>query len=143
MELKVKRFEELTLDELYDILSARIEIFTVEQNCVYNDLDGIDKRSYHVFLSDEGKILAYLRVFELDENTAKIGRVITTVRGKGYGEKVLKEGIRTAFETMGKSEILVHSQSYCTGFYAKCGFEIFGEEFLEETIPHRYMRLTK
>lgn len=143
MELKVKRFEELTLDELYDILNARIEIFTVEQYCVYNDLDGIDKRSYHVFLSDEGKILAYLRVFELDENTAKIGRVITTVRKMGYGETVLKEGIRTAFETMGKSEILVHSQSYCTGFYAKCGFEIFGEEFLEETIPHRYMRLTK
>ncbi|MDO4847948.1 MAG: GNAT family N-acetyltransferase [Clostridiaceae bacterium] len=143
MEMRVKKFYELTLDELYEIIKERMEVFCVEQNIPYQDLDEVDKDAYHVFLWESGKILGYLRVYSLDEKTAKIGRVITTVRGKGYGEAVLKQGIKTAFETMGKDEIIIHSQSYCTGFYAKCGFEVYGEEFLEEQILHRYMRLKK
>ena len=143
MELTVKRYEELSLDELYEIIRVRLEVFVTEQKCIYNDLDGIDKRAYHVFLHEDGKILAYLRVFELDNCSAKIGRVLTTVRGKGYGETVLRRGIEVAFETMGKDGIEIHSQSYATGFYAKCGFEIYGEEFLEDGMLHRYMRLEK
>lgn len=143
MEMRVKKFYELTLDELYEIIKERMEVFCVEQNIPYQDLDEVDKEAYHVFLWENGKILAYLRVYSLDDKTAKIGRVITTVRKKGYGEQILIEGIRVAFEEMDKEEIIVHSQSYCTGFYAKCGFEIYGEEFVEEQILHRYMRLRK
>lgn len=143
MEMRVKKFCELTLDELYEIIKERMEVFCVEQNIPYQDLDEVDKEAYHVFLWENGKILAYLRVYSLDDKTAKIGRVITTVRKKGYGEQVLREGIRVAFEEMDKEEIIIHSQSYCTGFYAKCGFEIYGEEFVEEQILHRYMRLRK
>lgn len=143
MEMRVKKFYELTLDELYEIIKERMEVFCVEQNIPYQDLDEVDKEAYHVFLWENGKILAYLRVYSLDDKTAKIGRVITTVRKKGYGEQILLEGIRVAFEEMDKEEIIVHSQSYCTGFYAKCGFEIYGEEFVEEQILHRYMRLRK
>lgn len=143
MELNVKRFYELSLDELYEIIKQRIQVFCVEQNIPYQDLDEVDKQAYHVFLSENGGILAYLRVYSLDERTAKIGRVITTVRGKGYGKTVLREGVRVAFDEMEKDEIIIHSQSYCTGFYAKCGFEIYGDEFTEEQILHRYMRLRK
>ena len=124
MEMRVKKFYELTLDELYEIIKERMEVFCVEQNIPYQDLDEDDKDAYHVFLWENGKILGYLRVYSLDEKTAKIGRVITTVRGKGYGEAVLREGIKPAFQTMGKDEIIIHAQSYWTGFYAKCGFEI-------------------
>ena len=143
MEMRVKKFYELTLDELYEIIKERMEVFCVEQNIPYQDLDEVDKEAYHVFLWENGNILAYLRVYSLDDKTAKIGRVITTVRKKGYGEQILIEGIRVAFEEMDKEEIIIHSQSYCTGFYAKCGFEIYGEEFVEEQILHRYMRLRK
>lgn len=143
MEMTVKKYDELTLDELYEIIRVRLEVFVTEQKCIYNDLDGVDKDAYHVFLIENGTILGYLRVYELDENTAKIGRVLTTVRSKGYGEAVVRKGIEVAFGEMGKSEIKIHSQTYATGFYEKCGFEIYGEEFLEENIPHRYMSLKK
>lgn len=141
MEMTVKKYDELTLDELYEIIRVRLEVFVTEQECIYNDLDGVDKQAYHIFLHENGNIFGYLRVYEVSEKSAKIGRVLTTVRGEGYGERVVKEGIKVAFETMGKDEILIHSQSYAVGFYEKCGFEVFGEEFLEENIPHRYMKL--
>ncbi len=143
MKLTVKKYDGLTLDELYEIVRVRLEVFVTEQKCIYNDLDFVDKQAYHVFLIEDGRIYGYLRVYSLDAKTAKIGRVLSTVRGEGYGGQVLSAGIETAFETMGKEEIIIHSQSYATGFYEKYGFEIYGEEFLEENIPHRYMRLRK
>ena len=79
---------------------------------------------------------AYLRVFEKDAATAHIGRVLTLQRGKGYGREVLRAGIKAARETMGKSRIYLEAQTYAVPFYEKEGFESYGEEFLEDGIPH-------
>ena len=91
MKLVTKYFNELTTTELYEILKARSEIFVVEQNCVYQDLDDIDYRSLHMFYESKGKVIAYLRAFEKDSasGTVPMGRVLTTTHGIGLGGKLL------------------------------------------------------
>ena len=100
METVVKHFSELTLDELYEILKLRAAVFVVEQNCAYQDLDEVDKDAYHVYIKDEGKLLAYLRVVDknkrLDE--VSVGRVISLKRRIGLGSKLLQIGLQTAKE---------------------------------------------
>lgn len=138
MELTVKKFDELTTNELYEILKARAEVFVVEQSCIYNDLDGNDRYSYHVFLHDENGIAAYLRVIKAgiyDENV-RIGRVITTRRGKGLGSKVLEAGLRVAKDKLSASEVVISAQTHAIGFYEKSNFKIISEEYLEDGIPH-------
>ncbi len=141
MELVVKTFEELNTHELYEILRVRAAIFVVEQECVYQDLDGIDLRSVHAFLRDAGGIHACLRVFEKDENTAQMGRMLTVERGCGLGGQLLKEGIRIARDVLKKGSLYIEAQCYATGFYEREGFRVTSEEFLEDGIPHVEMRL--
>jgi len=90
---KAKTFQELTTRELYEILKARAEIFVVEQNCVYQDLDNKDYESLHVFYEEDGKVTAYLRAFYRDDRIVQIGRALTLQHGTGLGGKLLKEGI--------------------------------------------------
>ncbi len=142
MKITVKKFDELTNREILKIIKARIDIFVIEQNCHYQDIDGIDERAIHVFSEDEnGELKAYLRIYDYDENTAKIGRVLTTERGKGYGAEILKAGIEAVKKYMNKSAIYIESQSYATGFYEKEGFRIISDEFLDVGIPHKGMLL--
>ena len=95
MNFVCKSFQELTKIELYEILKVRAQIFVVEQNCVYQDLDDLDYRSFHLFYEMEGKIQAYLRVFEKDSyrKIVQIGRVLTVTHGKGFGGKLLQQAI--------------------------------------------------
>lgn len=93
MEMKSKFFPELTTRELYEILKARAEIFVVEQNCVYQDLDDMDYQSLHVFFEEDGAVTAYLRAYEKGDNTVQMGRVLTRRHGTGLGGKLLREGI--------------------------------------------------
>ena len=142
MKITVKSFDELTNREILKIIKARIDIFVIEQNCHYQDIDGIDERAYHAFMEDENGVLkAYLRFYDYDENTAKIGRVLTTERGKGYGSQILEAGIEAVKKYTDKSAIYVESQSYATGFYEKAGFKIISDEFLDVGIPHKGMIL--
>ena len=141
MELVVKAFGELNTAQLYEILRVRSAVFVVEQECVYQDLDGIDQRAVHAFLQDEGGIRAYLRVFEKDARTAQMGRMLTTVRGTGLGGQLLKEGIRIARDVLKKDALYIEAQCYAAGFYAREGFEVASEEFLEDGIPHVQMIL--
>lgn len=144
MKLITKYFHQLTTTELYEILKARSEIFVVEQNCIYQDLDDIDYRSLHIFYESEGKVIAYLRAFEKD-SAAKIiqmGRVLTLTHGTGLGGKLLKEGISQIKEKLNPSSIYIEAQCYATGFYEKEGFVISSDEFLEDGIPHVEMILT-
>lgn len=138
MELIIKRYSELELNELYEILKARAAVFVVEQNCIYQDLDGIDDRAYHVFLRDGDGIAAYLRVVDAGVLYDKvcIGRVITLRRGVGLGARIIKEGLAVAKNRLGADEVIVGAQSYAIGFYEKCGFEVISEEYLDEGIPH-------
>ncbi len=94
MTFEAKYFEELTTIELYEILKTRSEIFVVEQNCVYQDLDDKDYESLHVFSKEGKRINAYLRVFYKEEHVAQIGRVVTLHHGTGLGGQLLREGIR-------------------------------------------------
>ncbi len=143
MQLKVKTFDELTNKELYNILKLRSEVFVVEQKCNYVDMDDIDINSLHVFFAEDDRILAYLRVFMLNncDNAAKIGRVISSQRRSGMGSKLLREGIIAAKDILGANKLIVDAQSYVKSFYEKAGFIQVSEEFLEVNIPHIKMEL--
>ena len=143
MKLTTKYFHELTTTELYEILKARVEIFVVEQNCIYQDLDDIDYQSLHIFYEDNGKVIAYLRAFEKDSETGivQMGRVLTLTHGTGLGGKLLKEGLSQVKEKMNPSSIYIEAQCYATGFYEREGFVISSAEFLEDGIPHVEMIL--
>lgn len=145
MELVIKRFEELTVDELYELLKLRVDIFVVEQNCPYHELDGADKEAYHVFLRDEEGIEAYLRVIPagaLFEETA-IGRVAARKRRCGLATRALEAGIKVAEEKLGAKKIKIEAQTYARSLYEKAGFKQTGEEFLEDGIPHIEMTRTR
>ena len=143
MKLKAKYFNELTTTELYEILKSRNEIFVVEQNCIYQDLDDIDYRSLHIFYESSGRIMAYLRAFEKDSatKTIQMGRVLTLTHGTDLGGQLLKEGILQIKEKMNPSSIYIEAQCYATGFYEREGFVISSNEFLEDGIPHVEMIL--
>ena len=139
----VKYFNELTTTELYEILKSRAEIFVVEQNCIYQDLDDKDYHSLHIFYESEGKVVAYLRAFIKDSvtNLVQIGRVLTLTHGIGLGGKLLKESISIIQKEMNPSSIYIEAQCYATGFYEREGFVISSDEFLEDGIPHVEMIL--
>lgn len=143
MELVIKKFEELSLNELYDILKLRVDVFVVEQECPYPEIDDKDRDAYHIWLRDEDGIAAYLRVLDkgVSFDDAAIGRVISARRRKGYGTIVLKEGIRVAKEKFCADRITIEAQVYARKFYENVGFRKVSEEFLEDGIPHIVMTL--
>ena len=143
MNLVTKFFQELSTTELYELLKSRAEIFVVEQNCVYQDLDDKDYHSLHIFYEEQGKVLAYLRAFEKDASTktVQMGRVLTLTHGTGLGRTLLKEGIKQIKEKFNPSSIYIEAQCYATGFYEREGFVICSDEFLEDGIPHVEMIL--
>lgn len=143
MELCVKRFDQLTLDELYDIMELRVAVFVVEQTCPYPEIDGRDRGAYHVFLRDEAGIQAYLRVLDRGVSfpEVSIGRVIAVKRRQGLGTEILRAGIRTAVEKFGADAIRIEAQTYARSLYEKQGFRQVSEEFLEDGIPHIQMLL--
>ena len=143
MDLTVKRFDELSTDELYEILRLREAVFVVEQACAYQDIDGKDRGAIHAWLSDGDGIAAYLRVLDrgvYDEEVA-IGRVISLRRRQGYASALLREGIGIARESFSASVISVEAQVYARSLYEKLGFRQASEEFLEDGIPHIRMLL--
>lgn len=143
MQLVVKSFEELSLEELYEILKIRIAVFVVEQNCPYQEIDDKDKRSFHLYLKDEKGILAYCRVVEAEVSykEVSIGRVISVRRNCGLGEMIVKEGIRIAQEKLQAKAIRIGAQVYAKGFYQKFGFKQVSQQYLEDGIWHIEMLL--
>ena len=143
METIIKLYKDLTIDELYEILKLRSIVFVVEQNCIYQDLDDIDKTSYHIFMKEKDKpeIKVYLRVFEKDKDTAQIGRVVTAQdkRRKGYASELIKKGIDIVKNELKKNKVYLEGQVYASKLYEKLGFKIISDEFLEDGIPHYKM----
>lgn len=137
-EIICKRFHELTLDELYMILKSRSEIFIVEQDCVYLDLDDMDQDAIHLWMNVDGRMVAYARVLKagtyLDE--IAIGRVITRERGKGYGLEIFRKAISVAEEKLGARKIKIRSQCQAEKFYLKSNFRRCGEPFMYEGLMH-------
>lgn len=142
--LHKKLFRELTVDELYELLRVRAEVFVVEQDCVYQDLDGDDQVSVHLWLTDGGKVVALCRVCPagMHMEEVSIGRVITTERGKGYGKRIMLEGIKVAQEHFNAKRIDIEAQEYARGFYEQVGFRQSSEPFMLDGIPHIRMTWT-
>ena len=143
METFAKRFNELTVDELYEILKLRADVFVIEQQCIYPDIDQKDRKSLHVFVKDQDEIVAYLRVLEkgVSFDEVGIGRVISKYRRKGLGTIVLKAGIQAAKEIYHADEIIIEAQTYAKSFYELQGFVQCSDEFLEDGISHIKMIL--
>ena len=142
--LHKKLFRELTVDELYELLRVRAEVFVVEQDCVYQDLDGDDQVSVHLWLTDGGKVVALCRVCPAGTHMEEvsIGRVITTERGKGYGKRIMLEGIKVAQEHFNAKRIDIEAQEYARGFYEQVGFRQSSEPCMLDGIPHIRMTWT-
>lgn len=143
MNLIAKKFDELTTKELYEILKARAEIFIMEQNIHYQDMDNIDYKSLHCFFMEENKVVAYLRAFYKDENrdVVKIGRVLTLKHGNGIGKDLMKQSIEAIKNIMTCKKICMNAQKHAEGFYEKFGFITTSSDFLEEGVVHVAMEL--
>ncbi|HAH54765.1 MAG TPA: GNAT family N-acetyltransferase [Flavobacterium sp.] len=141
---KIKPFEALSPNELYDILRLRSEIFVVEQNCVYLDLDGKDKLALHLFGELEGKIVAYSRLFKpgITFENASIGRVVVDAnyRHKKWGHELMRVAIAEIQLHFGESKITIGAQLYLKKFYESHGFVQTSEMYLEDDIPHIEMK---
>lgn len=140
VEWKLKRFEELTTTELYEILRVRAEVFVVEQTCIYQDLDEKDKRAYHLYCEESGKVKAYLRVLDrgVSYSEISIGRVLTTEnnRRKGLAREMMKNAIDFICKDLGENQIRISGQLYLQAFYESLGFQTVSEIYLEDDIPH-------
>lgn len=110
MEIFVKPFEELDINELYEILRLRVDVFVVEQNCPYPEIDGRDLDAIHIYLEDAGEILAYARLYE-EDGQVHLGRVIAKKRRKGYGSLIIKEAIEAAKNFYQAKQIHIEAQT--------------------------------
>lgn len=147
--IKIKKYNDLTNIEIYKILQARNEVFVVEQNCVYQDIDNKDLSAYHCFINDENSnIVAYIRILEKGvtyKDSPSIGRVLVTLpnRRKGYASLIMNFGIEYIFNHFPEKNIVISAQKYLVSFYSSLGFNQVGDPYLEDDIPHVKMILTK
>lgn len=133
-----KPFSELTTDELYALLRARSEVFVLEQNCVYQDMDNDDQHSIHLWLTVHEKIVALCRICPAGTHMQEvsIGRVLTTEHGRGYGKQLMIEAIEAARLHFHATQIDIEAQEYAERFYEKVGFRRSSEGFMLDGILH-------
>jgi ElaA protein len=140
MEWKVKSFDGLDTRELYQIIKQRIDVFVVEQDCSYPELDGKDMDAHHLFAMDEGKVVAYTRILPpgVSFGEVSIGRVLVdmTYRGEGLGEELMKKTLEFVIDTLKENSIRISAQEYLLEFYMSMGFEPVSDIYLEDGIPH-------
>ena len=145
IDIGVKYFDELDTTELYNILQLRSEIFVVEQDCVYQDLDGKDQHALHVIGTKNNKVVAYTRIFKPGDyfKVASIGRVVVAKeeRRYGYGKVIMEASIEAVKKKLGETSIKISAQTYLKGFYNSLGFKEVGDGYLEDGIPHIAMVL--
>ena len=140
LQVITKPFSELTTNELYAILQLRSEVFVVEQDCVYQDIDFKDQKALHVIGFKNNKIVAYTRIFKPGDyfEKASIGRVVVAKneRINKYGHTILKAAIHAIHGFYKETTIKISAQTYLKKFYETHGFLQIGEEYLEDNIPH-------
>ena len=145
MELFIKKFNELNTDELYEILQLRAQVFVVEQDCVYPDLDGKDQNSTHIYYMSDGKVCAYARIFGPGDyfKYASIGRVVVhpDFRGLKYGYLLVNSSIQAICDLYKTKEIQISAQLYLQKFYESHGFVKKGGVYLEDGIEHISMKI--
>ena len=146
LEWKIKRFEALTAIELYNLLQLRSEVFVVEQNCPYQDVDNKDQIALHLIGEDNGETVAYARLFKPKDyfEQASIGRVVVkpSYRDKKLGHILMREAIYFMKHQFGETKITISAQLYLKKFYESHGFIQTSETYLEDDIPHIEMKKT-
>lgn len=139
MQLAVKTFRELSAEEFFRICEVREQVFVLEQKITLcAELDEQDLYSTHITLLENGKIVAYARCYA-EEGSAHIGRVLTTVRGKGFGLEIMKAAMYVCLEQLGCRHIVLHAQQQVIPFYEKLGFRVISDLFDECGILHKTM----
>jgi ElaA protein len=137
---KLKHFTQLNTTELYDLLQLRSEVFVVEQDCVYQDIDGKDEKALHILGYKNKKLVAYTRVFKPGDyfEAASIGRVVVAVneRKNKFGYDIMNAAMEAVKKQFNTNEISISAQTYLKRFYNKLGFYETGEPYLEDGIPH-------
>ena len=143
----VKRFDQLSADDFHDIIKLRVDVFIVEQNCPYSEVDDLDRTSLHVqgILGDE--LVAYARIIpsNVTDPHVHIGRVIVkkNIRGSGVGHQLMSQIMLAVIDRYPDSDVELAAQSQLTDYYAKHGFKIIGEEYPWDGIPHKDMLLRR
>ncbi|MFK5880176.1 MAG: GNAT family N-acetyltransferase [Flavobacteriaceae bacterium] len=136
----IKTFSQLTTSEIYQILRLRSEVFVVEQDCVYQDVDDKDQKAIHLFFTNENEVVAYTRLFApgLYFDAASIGRVVVSLeyRKDGLGHQIMDASIKVVQQKFNTSKITISAQTYLNFFYESHGFIQKGNEYLEDGIPH-------
>lgn len=140
MEIEIKSFSELSKEELYEVLQLRSDVFVVEQDCVYQDIDGKDQLALHILGSEDGILVAYARCFEAGDyfDQAAIGRILVreNYRKLGYGHQITKASIKAIKTNYKADTIKISAQTYLVIFYESHGFKTTGDRYLEDGIPH-------
>lgn len=140
MKISIKTFKQLSKTELYNILQLRSEVFVVEQDCVYQDIDGKDEKALHVLGIKNNEVIAYTRCFKPGDyfNEASIGRVVVkqSQRKFKYGNDIMNTSIEAIKHNYNTTIIKLSAQCYLNQFYTNLGFNPIGEEYLEDGIPH-------
>ena len=147
MQWEIKAFDQLSLQELYTILTLRTNVFVVEQACPYPEVDGKDPNCLHLLGTINGELVAYLRILQagLRYDEVSIGRVVIkpSHRGKGLGRLMMEQAIHCITNEWKESQIKIGAQAYLEKFYQSLGFEPVSEVYLEDDIPHLDMLYTK
>ncbi len=141
---QIKHYNDLLINEFHDLISLRLEVFVVEQNCAYQDLDGKDKKSYHLICRNgQGKVVATARILPpgISYQDVSIGRIVTdsSIRGKGVGHELMLKTMQFIKEEFGNITIVISAQSHLISFYNQHGFITTNKEYLEDGIPHTEM----
>lgn len=144
VRLQRARFAELDAPTLHDLVRLRIDVFVVEQQCPYEELDGRDTEpdTVHVWARDGGAVVAYLRVVAEPDGRRRIGRVCvsTSHRGRGVAAELMTAGLAACRAESPGAAVVLDAQVYLVGWYERLGFAVDGDEFVEDGIPHRPMR---
>jgi len=140
LQIQVKKFNELTIHQLYELLQLRSQVFVVEQDCVYQDIDSKDQKSLHILGLKNDKIIAYTRIFKPGDyfNEASIGRVVVAENERKfkYGHQIMKASIAAIAAHFNTATIIISAQTYLKKFYNNLGFNQIGDGYLEDGIPH-------
>lgn len=144
---KVKRFEELSVGELYGFLRLREQVFIIEQDCIYPDLDNKDQKAIHILGCKDDEVIAYSRIFRSGDyfDTASVGRVVVAqnFRKTKLGFRLMQKSIQEIKLRFKEDFITISAQCYLTEFYKSLGFIPVGESYLEDNIPHIRMVRTQ
>lgn len=145
IEWRCRFFDELTLSELYDIIQLRNDVFVVEQNCIFQDADGVDRHCHHLSGYIGNTLVAYTRLIApgITFKEASIGRVANACnyRGMGIGKELMQQSLQYCRQLFGAVPIQIGAQLYLKKFYEQLGFNAIGEVYLEDNIPHIHMDL--